>query len=49
MVVIKKGTSKRSIEASIKKLMGRQKQGFDAYKYCGTLKLKEDALTIQKD
>ena len=48
MVVIKKGASKKSIEASLKKLMSKRKQGFDAYKYWGTLKLKEDALEIQK-
>ena len=28
--------------------MSKRKQGLDAYEYCGTLKLKEDALAIQK-
>ena len=48
MIVIKKRASKRSIAASLKKLENNRKQGFDANKYCGTIKLKEDALAIQK-
>jgi uncharacterized protein (UPF0335 family) len=47
--VIKKGASTKEIEAVKKKVFkGAAKGGFDAKKYNGLLKLKGDALEIQK-
>ena len=46
VTVIKKGSDKKEIEEALSKLKSRKK--FDAYKYCGTVKLKEDPLEIQK-
>lgn len=45
VLVLKKGASKKEIEVLSKKL--KSKKGVDVIKYCGTLKLKTDALTIQ--
>lgn len=48
-LVIKKGASQKEIEELSKKLsVKKKKAGFDAYKHCGVIKLKEDALVIQK-
>ena len=46
VLVLKKGASKREIESIEKKL--KSKSGVDVMKYCGKIKLKEDALSIQK-
>jgi hypothetical protein len=46
VLVLKKGASKREIESIEKKL--KNKSGVDVMKYCGKVKLKEDALSIQK-
>jgi len=46
VLVLKKGASKREIEILEKKL--KNKNGIDVMKYCGKIKLKEDALVIQK-
>ena len=46
VLVLKKGASKREIESIEKKL--KNKGGTDVMKYCGKIKLKEDALMIQK-
>lgn len=46
VLVLKKGASKREIESIEKKL--KYKGGIDIMKYCGKIKLKEDALVIQK-
>ncbi|WP_171605882.1 hypothetical protein [Limnovirga soli] len=46
VLVLKKGASKKEIESIEKKL--KNKTGVDTVKYCGLIKLKEDALTIQK-
>ncbi len=46
VLVLKKGVSKKQIETIEKKL--KAKNGVDVMKYCGTIKLNEDALTIQK-
>lgn len=47
--VIKKGSSIRTINKVLAKLLAKQDKGFDAKKFCGALKLKKDALLIQKD
>lgn len=46
VLVLKKGASKKEIESIEKKL--KNKAGVDVVKYCGLVKFKEDALTIQK-
>ena len=46
VTVIKKGSDKKEIEEALSKLKSKKK--FDAFKYCGTVKLKEDPLDIQK-
>lgn len=46
VTVIKKGTNKEEIDKALSNLENPKK--FDVYKYCGTIKLKEDPLDIQK-
>jgi len=46
IVVLKKGATKTEMDAIQAKLS--MTQGVDTKKYCGTIKLKEDALKIQK-
>ena len=50
VLVLKKGASKKDIEA-IEKLLYNEKKsgGFNAKKYNGIMDLKEDPLTIQKN
>lgn len=46
VLTLKKGASKKQIEKIISKL--KTNKGVDVLKYCGTIKLKMDALTKQK-
>ena len=46
VTVIKKGTDKKEIEKAISNFKSAKK--FDAYKHCGTIKLREEPLEIQK-
>ena len=46
VTVIRKGSSKKTIMEILQKLQIHK--GLDAYKYCGVIKLKDDALAIQK-
>ena len=52
VVTITSNSTPEEIELALKKLKknGSQasKKHFDAFKYCGVIKLKEDPLTIQK-
>lgn len=49
VLVLKKGATRDEVAALEKKLYGRKTMsGFDAKKYNGALKLKEDPLHIQK-
>lgn len=49
VTILKAGAGKRSIQSLLRKLRERQsKKGIDAYKYCGTVKFKEDGLILQK-
>jgi uncharacterized protein (UPF0335 family) len=49
VLILKKGASKKAIEAIEKKLYKEKvKSGFNAKKYNGIIKLKEDPLVIQK-
>jgi uncharacterized protein (UPF0335 family) len=50
VLVLKKGAGRKEIEAIEKKLYKEKSSGgFNAKKYNGILKLKEDPLTIQKN
>jgi hypothetical protein len=49
VLILKKGASKKDIEIIEKKLYKEKGlAGFNAKKYNGAIKLKEDPLTIQK-
>lgn len=49
VTVIKRGSNKEEIAKGMKKLAKKSpKKGFDAQKFCGILKINEDALVIQK-
>ena len=49
VTVIKKGSSKRSILEQLKKIAKKpSKKGLDAHQYSGTVRFKEDGLTLQK-
>ena len=50
VTIIKKGASKEEINTLFERLLKGFKvnKGFDAYKFCGTVKFKEDGLKIQK-
>ena len=46
VTVLKKGSDKSSITKILSRVLGIK--GLNAYKYCGVIHLKEDALSIQK-
>ena len=52
VITINGNSSPEEIEAALKKLkkssVTKSKKHFDAFKYCGVIKLKEDPLAIQK-
>ena len=50
VTTIKKGASKEEIRSLFLRMQEKKssKKGFDAYKFCGTVKFNEDALEIQK-
>lgn len=55
IIVIKKGSNQEDLknsiaamENSLKEFTQKTNKGFDAHKFCGVLKLNEDALIIQK-
>lgn len=50
VTTIKKGISKEKIKSLFEKLAinSNKSRGFDAYRFCGTVKFNEDALTIQQ-
>lgn len=55
VVTITSRSTKAEIQAALKKLEGvanrktKTTKAFDANKYCGTIKLKEDPLVLQKN
>ena len=49
VLVLKKGASKKEINAIRKKLEKLPAKGVDTKKYCGVIKLKKDPLAIQKN
>jgi hypothetical protein len=46
VLILKKGASQKQITLLEQKL--KKKKGVDVIRHCGKIKLKEDALTIQK-
>lgn len=50
VTTIKRGATKDEIQSVFKKIASRsaKRGGFDAYKFCGTVKFNDDALEIQK-
>jgi len=50
VTVLRQGATKKSIRGILEKLAKDLKpKGIDAYKYCGKIKLKKDALTLQRE
>lgn len=47
VTIIKKGLPKKALKDRIKKMIVNK--GLDAYKYCGIISLKKDALLIQEE
>lgn len=50
VTTIKRGATKTEIQSLFETLEGYldKGKGFDAYKFCGTVKFNEDAMEIQK-
>jgi hypothetical protein len=50
VTTIKKGATKAEIQSLFEELTSHsnKNKGFDAYKFCGTVKFNEDAMEIQK-
>jgi len=49
ILILKQGATKKRIKIILDNLAKERKhKGVDVYKYCGKIKLKEDALEIQK-
>lgn len=49
ITVIKQGSAQEIINELLAKLFAKRKsKGVDAFKFCGVLKLKEDAVLTQK-
>lgn len=49
VTILRKGADKAAIQELMKKLTeSPSRRGLDAYKYCGTVKFKEDGLSLQK-
>lgn len=50
VTVLKKGTSKKQLSQIVKKMLEAINQkGFNAYAYCGKIRLEKDAILIQKE
>jgi len=47
VLILNKNATKKEIAAIEKKLQSHSKSGFNAAKYCGTIKFNDDALEIQ--
>lgn len=49
VAILKQGESKKNMRKLLEELSkNRKRKTVDVHKYCGTIKLKEDALAIQK-
>jgi len=50
VAILKKGENRENMQKLLDKLSKKQKpKGIDVHKYCGTIRLKKDALAIQKE
>jgi|AntRauTorcE11897_2_1112592.scaffolds.fasta_scaffold25483_3 hypothetical protein len=49
MVVLKRGASKARMKSILDKITSSNIPEFDAHHFCGILKLKSDALRLQKE
>lgn len=50
VTVLRQGATTKSIKNILEKLAKELKpKGVDAYKYCGEINLKKDALTLQRE
>ncbi len=50
VTVLRQGATKKSIRSILEKLTKEIKPiGVDVYKYCGKIRLKKDALKIQRE
>ena len=50
VAILKKGENRKNMQKLLDKLSKKQEpKGIDVHKYCGTIRLKKDALAIQKD
>jgi hypothetical protein len=50
VTVIKQGSTQKIINELLVRLFEKKKtKGINTHKYCGVLKLKEDAMAIQKE
>lgn len=48
-IVLRQGDTKKNMQKLLDKLIkNRKARRVDVHKYCGTINLKDDALTIQK-
>lgn len=43
-IVLNKKDGKKALNQALEKALSKPKKGFDAHKYCGTIKWKEGAL-----
>lgn len=49
VAILKQGENKKNMLKLLEELLkNRKRKGVNVRKYCGTIKLKEDALSIQK-
>lgn len=49
VTTLKQGTSKKNLQELFNSIIKNvQKDGVDTHKYCGKIKIKEDALIIQQ-
>lgn len=47
--VLKQGATKKNIQLLLRRILQtKELKGIDAYKYCGAIRLKADALSVQK-
>ncbi len=50
IIILKQGSTQKLINELMEKLFKKKKaRGIDVSKYCGVLKLEQDALTIQQE
>ncbi len=48
VVIVKRNTSRKSLQALLRKATSRKSKGFDAKRFNGALKLKGDPVKVQR-